>query len=78
MPAIRSVLKHVTIDTAKAKRKCHRKPNDHSITKGEVCLVIKDQGRPRNYCRVCAPPILQKAQADIDLLMTGLYGEDTE
>ncbi|MDE0133122.1 MAG: hypothetical protein OXQ32_12805 [bacterium] len=78
MPAISRVLKHVRIDTAKAKRKCHRKQNEHSIRMGEVCLVIKDHGRNRNYCLVCALPILQKAQADLDLLMAGLYGGDTE
>ena len=80
MPAIRRVLKHVNVDTARALRKCHRKPKEHSITKGEACLVIKGQGQgsKKNYCRVCARPILQQAQADLDLLTMGLYGENTE
>ena len=80
MPAIRRALKHVSVDTARARRKCHRKPKEHSIIKGEACLVIKEpgQGSRKNYCRVCARPILQQAQADLDLLTTGLYGKNTE
>lgn len=80
MPPIRRVLIHVNVDTARAMRKCHRKPNEHSITKGEACLVIKEQGQgsKKNYCRACATPILQQAQADLDLLTTRLYGENNE
>ena len=80
MPAIRRILKHVSVDTARAQRKCYRKPKEHSIKKGEACLLIKEQGQgsTKNYCRVCARPILQQAQTDLDLLTTGLYGENTE
>lgn len=80
MPATRRVLKHVIVDTARARRKCHRNPKEHSITKGETCLVIKEQGQggKKNYCLVCARPILHQAQADLDLLTTGLNGGTTE
>ena len=78
MPPIRRVLGHVSTETARATRKCHRKPKEHSIARGEACLVVKDQGQgsKKNYCRVCARSILEHAQADLDLLTTVLYGAE--
>ena len=67
MPAVRRILGHVSIDIAKAKRKCHRNPKKHTICRGEACLVVKDgNGNDKNYCSDCAPPILERAKADLD------------
>jgi hypothetical protein len=74
MPRIRRVLKHVSVETAARKRKCYRKPDDHSIAKGRLCLVVKDEssGGSSNYCPECAEPILDAAQDDLSLLRTQL------
>ena len=74
MPAIRQILKHVTVDTAKRGRICHRNRKGHSITKEATFLLIKEQNGlgSKNYCGVCAGPILQQAQDDLDKLTRGL------
>jgi hypothetical protein len=74
MAKVKEVLRHVSVQTAGAKRKCHRKPMQHSIAKGEQCLVIKDvsSGSSRNYCPECAEPILDRAQKDLSRFRTEL------
>ena len=68
MPRVKEILIHVSVQTAGAKRKCHRAPTKHAITKGNVCLVVKDpaSGSSRNYCPECAEPILDQAQEDLE------------
>jgi hypothetical protein len=63
MRAPRDILKHVNVEVAKARRKCRRDQN-HTIRKGECCLVIKEGsfGGSRNYCCLCALPILAAAE----------------
>jgi hypothetical protein len=72
MPKVKQVLKHVSVQTAAAERKCYRKPNAHQITKGDVCLVVTEAGSKRNYCPECAEPILNAAQDDLDRLRVDL------
>jgi hypothetical protein len=74
MAKVKQVLKHVSVEAAQRKRKCFRKPNAHEITKGELCLVIKDgaSGGKSNYCLECAEPILDQAQGDLDRLRVEL------
>jgi len=62
MRAPRDILKHVTIEAAKGRRKCHRDKN-HSIAKGELCVVIHESnfGGSKNYCVVCSQDILNAA-----------------
>lgn len=62
MKAPRDIVKHVSVENAKAKRKCHR-TKAHNIAKGEVCIVIKDGafGASKNYCLSCAIEILDAA-----------------
>ena len=60
MRAPRDVLKHVCVEIAERRRKCHRDKN-HSISKGEKCLVVVDGsfGGSKNYdsvqTRSCLP-----------------------
>jgi len=63
-----------SLQAAQRKRKCYRKPNAHEITKGDLCLVIKDgaSGGKNNYCPECAEPILDQAQIDLDRLRVEL------
>jgi hypothetical protein len=74
MPKVRQVLNHLSVELAQRKRKCYRKPTAHEITKGELCLVIKDSasGGKSNYCPECAEPILEQAQKDLDRLRVEL------
>ncbi len=74
MPAIRKVLGQVSVETAEKRRKCHRKPGKHSIAKGDNCLVVRGgpYNSPKNYCKECAPEILDKAQADLAKLRRGI------
>lgn len=62
MRAPRDIVKHVSVEIAKAKRKCHRS-KQHRIAMGETCVVIKEGsfGSSKNYCAVCAIEILNAA-----------------
>lgn len=63
MPAVKDILRHVSTEVAGRKRKCYRYPTKHVITKGELCLVVKDGSQTKNtYCLICAHEILHKAQ----------------
>ena len=79
MAKVRDILKHASIDTAGARRKCYRKPKEHSILKGELCLVLRDDdGRgKKNYCTSCAKEILLMASTKLRDLEEGL-GAHTE
>jgi hypothetical protein len=76
MPAVRAVIGHVTVETAKRRRICwrHRKGKAvHPIVKGEVCLVVKDgNGTTANYCTEAARDILQRAEDDLAQLKVAL------
>ena len=73
MPKVTQVLKHVSVQTAGAKRSCARARAKHSIAKGELFLHVKDgQGGYRNFCPECAEPILEVAQTDLDRLRVEL------
>lgn len=76
MPQIKSILGHVSVQTAARKRICyrHRSGKDsHDIVMGEACLIIHGaDGGDRNYCADAAADILAKAQADLDTLNTAL------
>lgn len=73
MKAPRDILKHVSIEVAKAKRKCYR-TGKHTIVKGEVCIVIQEGnfGGSKNYCISCAREILEAAGTKLDSLHAGL------
>ncbi len=73
MPAVRRVLSKLSVEVAKRKRICHRDRSNHSIEKGEICLVVEEDDRgSKNYCRACAKPILEQAQLDLDSLVDQL------
>jgi hypothetical protein len=71
MPPIKRVLKHLIVETAAKKRKCHRDA-DHEITKGTKSLAVYDDQNRRNYCVECAQPILEQAQSDLDAVIAQL------
>jgi uncharacterized phage-like protein YoqJ len=64
MPKVRDVLTHVSVECAARVRICHRNRAEHSITKGDKCLVVRDpstQGS-KNYCGECSKEIIQAAR----------------
>lgn len=67
MAKVREVLGHVSIETAERRRICHRNRESHTIAKGETCLVVREAASSgsKNYCRVCAAPILEQAAQDL-------------
>ena len=70
MPAIKDVLKHVSTEVAGKRRKCYRHPTKHIISKGELCLVVKDGSqRKSTYCLSCSREILELAQSQLDDLI---------
>jgi len=81
MAKVRDVLGHVSVETAKGKRICHRNRRSHSILKGEVCLVIREpaSGGTKNYCVPCAAAIVERAAAQLLGLQhaLGLLREET-
>jgi len=67
------VLRHVKIETAIARRKCHHS-SKHRIEKGENHLAIYE-GEPKkrkNYCYACARKIIDLAMADLQQLDAAL------
>ncbi|MCB9610424.1 MAG: hypothetical protein H6716_27800 [Polyangiaceae bacterium] len=74
MAKVRDVLGHVSVETAKGKRVCHRNRRSHSILQGEVCLVIRDpaSGGSKNYCAPCAAAIVERAAAQLRGLQQAL------
>lgn len=78
MPAIRRLLNHVTVETAKKRRRCGRS-DEHAIAGGDACLVVREpsyQGS-KNYCCPCARDILAKAKEDLKNLELSLVGATT-
>jgi hypothetical protein len=73
MPAIRDILKHVSVEKAARKRRC-RRDDKRSITKGEQCLVIKTgpTNDPYSYSREHAKAILDRAWAKLENLYVDL------
>ena len=72
MPPTKRILKHVAVEQASRKRKCHRNA-DHEIACGEHALAVYDDtGGRRNYCPTCAQPILDQAQAELDQMREAL------
>jgi hypothetical protein len=58
MPKIRDIICHVSVEIASRSRICHRNRKEHSIQRGEACLVVKDDsGGKKNYCHICAAEI---------------------
>ena len=67
MPAVKDVLKHVTMQVAGRQRKCYRQPRKHLIVKGELCLVVRDgPQRQSTYCMTCASEILDLAETRLE------------
>lgn len=60
----RDIIKHVCVEVAKARRRCHR-DDKHSIARGERCLVISEGSLAgsRNYCVACALEILGASES---------------
>lgn len=73
MARTRKVLNLLCVEFAGAKRRCHH-DKQHTISKGEACLVIKDQtyGGKQNYCASCALAILDLAADDVQTLRDAL------
>lgn len=73
MRAPRDILKHVQVETAARKRKCHRNKK-HFVSKGEPCLVIKEGAfaGSKNYCVECAMEIINAANSKLLSLDGGL------
>lgn len=80
MAKVREILGHVSVETAKGKRICHRNRRSHSIAKGELFLLIREaaSGGSKNYCRVCAAAILERAVADLQRVQGELGGGGRE
>lgn len=72
MPPTKRILKHVRVEQAARKRKCHRNA-DHEIEGGDKSLAVYDDlGGRRNYCPDCAKPIVDQAQAEIEKIRKDL------
>ena len=72
MATIRNILRHVRLEIAKKRRRCHHKAA-HKITKGTVCLVVVDErGGKNNYCSECAKPMLDAVTHQLTAFAVGL------
>ncbi|MDQ7831384.1 MAG: hypothetical protein RDU30_06615 [Desulfovibrionaceae bacterium] len=68
MPKLKRLLVSACFETAQRRRKCSRN-KEHEISKGDKCLVIKENMEKNNYCMECASLILEKAREDLDGLI---------
>ena len=69
MAAVKDVLRNVRTEVAGRRRKCYRHPKKHVISKGDVCLVVKDGPQKQStYCLVCARDILDVALQRVEAL----------
>lgn len=73
MRAPRDIIKHVSVETAKARRKCYRS-KQHHIAKGQACVVIKEGSfdGSKNYCVACALDIFDAADQRLLILREAL------
>lgn len=69
MRAPRDIIKHVCIEVAKGKRRCHRN-REHAIVLGDRCIVVVDGAYKgsKNYCVACGLDILRAAEGKLALL----------
>ena len=70
MAKTRRVFNGVTVETAARRRLCYHNRRQHSVAKGENCLVIKDTSGAgkKQYCVTCGLAILDLASDDLDAL----------
>lgn len=71
MPKLKRLLVSACFETALRRRLCSRNKG-HVISKGDKCLVIKENMAKNNYCMECAQLILQKAKEDLNGLILEL------
>lgn len=65
MAAVKNVLKHLSTEVARRKRKCYH-TSKHEILKGETCLVVRDGPQSQTtYCSACAAAIIAKASQSL-------------
>lgn len=70
---VRHVLKAVSVEEAKAQRKCHHSRGKHAIAKGERCLaVMEPAGNRKNYCVSCGNEILDVVAEDLESMRGSL------
>lgn len=73
---VRDLLVGVDVRAAGRRRKCGRN-SSHQIVKGELCLVVKRQGRgERAYCKSCAAAVLDHAESRIENVRAALFDAD--
>jgi hypothetical protein len=70
MAQTRRVFNGITVETAARKRLCYHNRRQHSVGKGESCLVIKDASGAgkKQYCVTCGLAILDLASDDLEAL----------
>ena len=66
MPKVRDILIHVSVEEAQRQRKCRRNTR-HTISKGEMCLVVKTNPTNDDYSYSLIP-----AKEMLDLAWTKL------
>jgi len=73
MPATRNILKHVKIETAHDRRRCHAN-KAHVIQPGEQHLAVYYKVPIReNICLECALPILNVAKLQLEKITKELF-----
>ena len=75
MPKLKRLLVSACFETAQRRRQCSRNKG-HEISKGDRCLVIKENMSKSNYCMECAARILRKASKELSQLLGELDSPD--
>ena len=71
MPRRRSLISTVEVNHAQRKHPC-RHDTAHILSKGDVRLTVKEEGRPFNYCAPCALAMVEEGIARLQHLKAAL------
>ena len=67
MPKYKSLLIGAEVVTAGRMRKCYHDP-DHSISKGDLCLEVREGLGRKGYCVECATEMIRLATLELNAL----------
>jgi hypothetical protein len=59
---------------AKKKRSCHHNRSEHLLSKGDICLEVRDRLAWKGYCSSCALEMIAYTRTELNALETAIRG----
>lgn len=73
MAAFKSLVVQSEVVRAGRLRDCHHDRKNHKMHKGDVCLEITQQMKPRGYCVTCATRMIDDSIKKLEGLKHALH-----